>query len=81
MNNAIAQPKKLGRKPLPEEKKRMRIGCRISPGTMEFLSGRMEDQHVSMGKAIDWAVSVADKALQQPLETEGTPKDSVLPTD
>lgn len=63
MSDTIVQRKKLGRKALPEDKKRIRLGCRVSPKTMAFLKSM--DYLGSVGKIIDWAASVADTHLDE----------------
>lgn len=51
-------PKKTGRKPLGPDKKRVRIGCRITPATKEYL---IQMPGRSIGRAIDNVV----KQLQE----------------
>ena len=71
MDNTIPTTKKLGRKALPEDKKRVRIGCRVSPQTMSFLLERTAVQGCSMGKVIDFVAEAWLKAERpQPLQSE-----------
>ena len=46
--------KPLGRKPLPESVRRVRIGCRIDPKTAKVLK---DLNALSVGRAIDAAVA------------------------
>jgi hypothetical protein len=53
--------KKLGRKPFDEDRKRKRIGVRVSPTTFAFLNAMlpgMEESQRSIGRAIDLCVEV-----------------------
>jgi hypothetical protein len=51
--------KRTGRKPLPVDVKRVRIGCRVKPATLKFLADVDKE---SIGRAIDFAVETLIEA-------------------
>lgn len=45
--------KKLGRRPIPEEKRRVQFGTRIERLTLACLTKYAEDHKVALGRALD----------------------------
>lgn len=53
-----------GRKPLPQEERRVPFNCMVTPETKEFLVKRSEDRKTSLGMILDNMVEGIMKALK-----------------
>lgn len=51
--------KKLGRRPLPEDQRRVQFGTRIAPQTLAGLQAIAEDHDNNLGRALDAIIAKA----------------------
>ena len=55
----VTTVKRLGRRPLPEDKRRVQFGTRIAPSTLDGLKTLSEKKDNNFGRVIDDLVSQA----------------------